>query len=1015
MRSLIVVALVLVKLGISHAGELIPFVLPWDDDSSGITDLASLNHKPAGKFGYLTIDENAHFSADGKRLRFWGVNITSNSCFPTHEEAEAIAGRLAKFGFNIVRFHHMDNNWGSGSLIDYDQGNSRHLNAENLERLDYFISELKKNGIYANLNLINSRDFKVNDGLDPQIESLLIAKERHVLGFVDETFRNLEKEYAHSLLTHVNPYTGLSYATDPAIAVVEINNENGIFQQFFDGALEKWPSVYKTQLQEKWNAWLQTRYENTEEMLEAWSGESVPFGEQLISDPNFASGIADWNLEQREGAEATTTNGTFAERQGLKLEVTSSGSQGWYVQLNQSGIELVEGQVYTLSFWIRADSERTLSAAIGQAYNPWGTYYNYPNLPANSTWKQYQFIFTPNVSDSNVRINFNGFATEVGAVYFSDITLTEGADLTASLPDGQSLEDGDIESNSITGTYLPDRQLDWTRFLIELARDYWGDMGDYLKSELGYGGFVNGTTIMNSTPNIQSVFDLVDTHAYWRHPVFPGEAWDANNWYVEPDSMVNYLDNTIANLARQRIDGYPHTVSEYRHAYPNTYASEGPLIIGAYAALQDWDGIYFFDYAKSGSWDQGFFNNYFNMNAHPSSMANALAAARMFREGHVSASQGQLLFNFNPDLEANLVATRGKPWNVGDGRQLDIQKEHALHQRVALSIGEDANGISGELPAPLPGPSYKSDTNELIWNYDTQGESSILVSTDKTLSSIGFASSVAFDTYGIGIEIGDTQQNWSTVTLTAKSGSFKKPFAPTQILVVATGLTENTNMQWTDESKRSVGTNWGETPTLVEAIPATLSLPYEASRVQAWSLDATGQRTSTLDVDTAESGSTIQIGSEQKSLWYEIEVAADPSHKPYLTWSAQHWQDEEFANPLISGPSADPDGDRIKNLVEYLTGLDPNVPDATSPIEQSVLSKNGKPVFRYQFLTPSDYSLSKLSIGQSEDLSFWEELLTDGDQLDVSIIPYDATHEQVTIDHTPGSLPAFSRLLGPAE
>ncbi|MDQ8202611.1 hypothetical protein [Pelagicoccus sp. SDUM812003] len=252
---------------LARGGELIPFTLPWDDKAPGITDLSNLNHTPAGKFGYIEVDENAHFSAGGERIRFWGVNITADSCFPTHEEAEAIAGRLAKFGFNIVRFHHMDNNWGGGSIIDYSQGNSRNLHAANLEKLDYFIAQLKAHGIYSNLNMINSREFKVADGLDPNVESDLDWKQRHILGFVDPTFRDLEKEYIQKLLTHRNPYTGLTYSEDPAIAVVEINNENGIFHQYFGGAVELWPDVYQNQLQTKWNEWLQNRYASTADML----------------------------------------------------------------------------------------------------------------------------------------------------------------------------------------------------------------------------------------------------------------------------------------------------------------------------------------------------------------------------------------------------------------------------------------------------------------------------------------------------------------------------------------------------------------------------------------------------------------------------------------------------------------------------------------------------------------------------------------------------------------------------
>jgi hypothetical protein len=52
----------------------------------------------------------------------------------------------------------MDNHFGADNIINYAAGTSRTLNAANVERHDYFINQLKLNGIYINLNLINSRE-----------------------------------------------------------------------------------------------------------------------------------------------------------------------------------------------------------------------------------------------------------------------------------------------------------------------------------------------------------------------------------------------------------------------------------------------------------------------------------------------------------------------------------------------------------------------------------------------------------------------------------------------------------------------------------------------------------------------------------------------------------------------------------------------------------------------------------------------------------------------------------------
>jgi mannan endo-1,4-beta-mannosidase len=47
--------------------------------------------------------------------------------------------------------------------------------------------------------------------------------------YTNRTIITMFKNYIHTLLTHVNPYTGLTYAQDPTIIAYETGNElNGI-------------------------------------------------------------------------------------------------------------------------------------------------------------------------------------------------------------------------------------------------------------------------------------------------------------------------------------------------------------------------------------------------------------------------------------------------------------------------------------------------------------------------------------------------------------------------------------------------------------------------------------------------------------------------------------------------------------------------------------------------------------------------------------------------------------------
>ena len=115
---------------------------------------------------------------------------------PSKEDAPLWAATLARFGVNCVRLHFLDLDAPRG-LIDRTRTDSREFDPEQLDREDFFIAELKKRGIYVNVNLNVGRSYKAGDGVhvgtrsDGQGLSLMRSS-------------SLQKEYA-SLLTHRNP------------------------------------------------------------------------------------------------------------------------------------------------------------------------------------------------------------------------------------------------------------------------------------------------------------------------------------------------------------------------------------------------------------------------------------------------------------------------------------------------------------------------------------------------------------------------------------------------------------------------------------------------------------------------------------------------------------------------------------------------------------------------------------------------------------------------------------------
>jgi hypothetical protein len=251
--------------------QMKPFTIDWRQNSDSLVNLSFLLYAPAGKEGFIRI-RNGHLAKpNGERFRVWGINFTAASCFPSKEDAPVVAEHLARFGINCVRFHFLDSNW-SSSLFVKGKDNTRALDPQQLDRLDYFIAELKKHGIYTNLNLNVGRNYRKGDGVK-DYEYLGLAK---VVNYFDEHIQSLHKEYARQLLTHYNSYTKSEYRYEPAIAIVELVNENSIVEAWFSDRLlgkntNKHPgtwaditSWYANQLTRKYNEWLKERLPSTE-------------------------------------------------------------------------------------------------------------------------------------------------------------------------------------------------------------------------------------------------------------------------------------------------------------------------------------------------------------------------------------------------------------------------------------------------------------------------------------------------------------------------------------------------------------------------------------------------------------------------------------------------------------------------------------------------------------------------------------------------------------------------------
>ena len=198
---------------------------------------------PAGKYGWLKAKDGHFVFADrpNEPQRFWGANFCGASTCPSHADADRIVSFFERAGYNTMRIHHYERTLVKGSADRLTP------NPESMDNFDYFFAKAKAAGIYTTTDVYVSRTIAWRDvGIDRDgfVDMSLVKG----LFLVHEPAFENWKAFARNLFTHVNPYTGLRYADDPAMPFISLVNE-GVFA-WKRGIFDEEPT------RAAWKAWL---------------------------------------------------------------------------------------------------------------------------------------------------------------------------------------------------------------------------------------------------------------------------------------------------------------------------------------------------------------------------------------------------------------------------------------------------------------------------------------------------------------------------------------------------------------------------------------------------------------------------------------------------------------------------------------------------------------------------------------------------------------------------------------
>ncbi|MBP3361920.1 MAG: hypothetical protein J6N52_13770 [Clostridia bacterium] len=232
-------------------------------------DFSFLIDAPAGKHGRVSSNGEKLKFENGTEAKFWGADISGEACFPEKSEAVKVAKRIAQMGVNLIRFRNFDNGLFNGTIhSSFDKDKE--------DRFLFFISELKKNGVYSYISAVSNFEYYAADNV-PEF-----SKGFGIEGYFCDELISMQKKYFKMLLDLYNPYTEMKLIDDPAIAFVEVCSDKSafMFEEGYGDKSVKSPE-YKEEIRLDFNNFLASKYVSDKNLKEAWGDTDKNDNESL--------------------------------------------------------------------------------------------------------------------------------------------------------------------------------------------------------------------------------------------------------------------------------------------------------------------------------------------------------------------------------------------------------------------------------------------------------------------------------------------------------------------------------------------------------------------------------------------------------------------------------------------------------------------------------------------------------------------------------------------------------------
>ena len=412
-------------------------------------------------------------------------------------------------------------------------------------------------------------------------------------------------------------------------------------------------------------------------------------------------------------------------------------------------------------------------------------------------------------------------------------------------------------------------------------------------SQIGFGGLLN--------VDAQVEMDYVDQHFYVDHYDFPDKKWDRFNWRIQDSSLLRDQLDTLLQQTFYRDLKKPFVMSELNQPYPNRQGAELLPVVVSLASVQDWDGLFYYNYSNSENWPVA--PNNFALAGDSAKLAECGISASVFRQFQIPALIPVRAIPVSSTVRVKVSGLQNEQlWPKFLYSAYGLMPQHAW----LYKIGFVPDGTSEpDKPAALPGASQllnsgvrelsiSSDPHQLLMSgkytrffagFSELNSANAIGSWSLKLlpPNRGFGVLEAISRDGLPIE---SSRRILLAWVSSSMGTQPESAPQRPKILQAAGDLDNWWVLEPDSALNRDGITAGprdsQGPVWLERLPAHLSVPSSFNHIVVYPLGEQGQRLAALDtsavhhtdigfdIDLHTSASAFLNAPMAYSPWYEL-------------------------------------------------------------------------------------------------------------------------------------------------